>query len=143
MVVYVDYERFKKEYLQTQNMYNAILKEKELLFAKTQPKSSIWGECISIQQQGQRDLFDEYLILKEKKFIDKRLSEAWSLLEDRKKLFILKQQELMDSKSDIDKIYRMRYIKRMNVSLIAITVKYSESQVYRILSDIKHAIITI
>ena len=102
MFVYIDYERFRKEYVETQNK------------------------------------FDE--ILKEKRQIEKRLSEVKTLLEDRKKLLMLKQQELMNSKNNVDKIYRMRYIEHINITRIAMSVNYSESQVYRILNNIRQNI---
>lgn len=137
MFVYMDYERFRKEYIETQNKFDEILKEKELLFSKTQPKSPKWDK---VGSSGQQNPFEEYLILKEKRQIEKRLAEAKTLLEDRKKLLMLKQQELMNSKNNVDKIYRMRYIEHINITRIAMSVNYSESQVYRILNNIRQNI---
>lgn len=137
MLVYIDYERFRKEYVETQNKFDEILKEKELLFTRTQPGSPKWDK---IGSGGQQNPFDEYLILKEKRQIEKRLSEVKTLLEDRKKLLMLKQQELMNSKNNVDKIYRMRYIEHINITRIAMSVNYSESQVYRILNNIRQNI---
>ena len=137
MFVYMDYERFRKEYIETQNKFDEILKEKELLFSKTQPKSPKWDK---VGSSGQQNPFEEYLILKEKRQIERRLAEAKTLLEDRKKLLMLKQQELMNSKNNVDKIYRMRYIEHINITRIAMSVNYSESQVYRILNNIRQNI---
>ena len=138
MSVYIDYERFRREYDAIINKYDATLREKEYLFSKTQPGSPKWDK---VGSGGQRNPFDEYLALKEKKQIDKRLDEIRSLLEDKKTLLMYKHQELMNSKDHMDKIYRMRYIENINVTRIAMNMNYSESQIYRILKNISNNLV--
>lgn len=140
MFVYVDYEYLKKKYHDTQKKFDEILKEKEELFSKTQPKSAKWDK-IGTPGLGQSyNPFDEYLIAKDKKRIDDRLFEIKSILDDRETLLRAKEHELRCSKNNIDQIYRMRFLDQMHVTKIAIIVHYSESQVYRILKNIKQTV---
>lgn len=140
MFVYIDYENYKKKYHDTQNKFDEILKEKEVLFSKTQPKSAKWDKVGTPGLGHCYNPFDEYLIAKDKKRIDDRLFEIKSILEDRAMLLRAKEQELRSSKNNIDQIYRMRFLDQMHITKIAIIVHYSESQVYRILKNIKQTI---
>lgn len=134
MFVYVDYEKFKRRYHDAQHRFDAILKEKEELFSRTQPKSAKWDKIgFSLQSYNS---FDDYLVSKEKKRIDERLCEIKSILNDREKLLNLKEIELRKSKNNVDVIYRMRYLDHAHITNISLMVHYSESQVYRILQSI-------
>lgn len=139
MLVYVVYEEFKNKYLDTQKKFDEILQEKEFLFAKTQPKSPNWDK---IGENGNQinNKFDDYLVAKESKRVDERLSEIKSILDDRERLLRLKEQELRNSKNHVDKIYKMKYIDKFNMNKIVREAHYSRSQVYRILDDIKKTI---
>ena len=139
MFVYIVYEDFKNKYLETQKKYDEILREKENLFQRTQPKA-INYEKEKINTGCCYNAFDEYLIAKEKARIDERLNEIKSILEDREQLLYLKEQELRSSKNYVDQIYKMRYIDHSNVRKIAKVSCYSESQVYRILERVKKTI---
>lgn len=134
-MVYLVYEEFLSRYLETQERYNEILSEKEELFQRTQPRSMTYDQE-RVSGGGGTNAFDAYVIAKDKKKIDERLSEVKSLLDDRKQLLSLKEQELRASKQMIDKVYRMRYLDRMRVNRIASTLCYSEMQIYRFLKKI-------
>lgn len=136
MFVYIVYEDFKNKYLETQKKYDEILKEKEELFLKTQPKAIVYDKE-KIDSGYIHNAFDEYLIAKEKARIDERLIEVKIILRDRERLLYLKEQELRSSKNHIDQIYRMRYIDFYNIRKIAKISCYSESQIYRILERMK------
>lgn len=136
MFVYIVYEDFKNKYLETQKKYDEILKEKEELFLKTQPKAIVYDKD-KIDAGYIHNAFDEYLIAKEKARIDERLIEVKIILRDREQLLYLKEQELRSSKNHIDQIYRMRYIDFYNIRKIAKISCYSESQIYRILERMK------
>lgn len=139
MLVYMVYEEFKNKYLDTQKQFDEILQEKEFLFAKTQPQSPNWDK---IGENGNQinNKFDDYLVAKESKRVDERLSEIKSILDDRERLLRLKEQELRNSKNHVDKIYKMKYIDKFNMNKIVREAHYSRSQVYRILDDIKKTI---
>jgi len=139
-VLYEEYEIYKSKYYEVQKKYNDILNEKEELFARTQPKATqIKGDKTS---GGKRtNTFDDYLIQKEKKNIDKRLEEVKSILDDRERLVKLKEQELRASNNSYDKIYRCRYIDRLTIEKTARISNYSRAQVCNILKEIKKHII--
>lgn len=135
-MIYIEYEVYKNKFYETQKRYNDILNEKEALFSITQPSSFKYdGE--PTEGGLYKNVFDEYLMLKEKKNIDQRLEEIKRILEDRKKLLDLKEEELKSSTDNKDKIYKYRFIDGMKVHQIARAVIYSEPQVYRILKEIK------
>ena len=134
--IYLTYEEYKWNYYKVQKLYNVILEEKEKLFAKTQPKS-IKFDKINVDGGNVSNSFDDYLIIKEKKQIDKRLNEIKIISEDRKKLLDAKEDELRKSKEWIDKIYVYKYIENLQVRKIIHLVPYEEAQVYRKLEEIK------
>lgn len=134
--IYITYEEYKRNYYKVQKLYNEILEEKEKLFAKTQPKSTKFDKII-VDGGNISNSFDNYLIIKEKKQIDKRLNEIKIISEDRKKLLDAKEDELRKSKEWIDKIYVYKYIENLQVRKIIHLVPYEEAQVYRYLDEIK------
>lgn len=139
MAVYIVYEEFKSKYCEAQKQFNEILQEKEAIFAKTQPKSPKWDK-IDSSNVTEHNNFDNYLINKESKKIDERLAEIKAILDDRERLLKLKEKELMESRDQIDKIYKMKYIRQISISEIIKNVNYSKSQVYRMLDIIKRAV---
>ena len=138
-MIYAIYEEYKNKYYETQKEYDNILSEKEKLFMITQPSSSKFDKE-RVSGGATDNTFERYLILKEEKKIDQRLEEVRSILEDRKKLLKLKEEELKESTDIRDMIYRYRYIDKLKVYKIAKLVGYSEAQVYRILDNIKKSL---
>lgn len=135
-MIYVEYEAYKSKYYDTQKQYNDILNEKEKLFLMTQPRTMQYdGE--PVKGGVHKNVFDEYLVIKEQKNIDQRLIEIKAILEDRERLLNLKEQELKNSTNIQDKIYVYRYFDRMKIYKISRMVGYSEAQVYRLLNIIK------
>lgn len=135
-MIYEEYETFRKKLYEAQIQCNEILNEKEELFAKTQPKATqIKGDKTTGGKHT--NSFDDYLIQKERKNIDKRLEEIKSILNDRKRLVRLKEQELRASNNPYDKIYRCRYIDRLTIEKTARLSNYSRSQVFNILKEIR------
>ena len=136
-MLYITYEQFKVRYYETQKQYNEILNEKEHLFLKTQPKATKFDKE-RVSGGVKTNTFDEYLLEKERKQIDERLEEVKSILEDRKRLLHLKEEELKHSKNIHDKIYYYRYIDKLNIDKLCRLVSYSRPQVYRILRIIRN-----
>lgn len=133
------YEEYKKRYYEVQKLYNKILEEKERLFAKTQPQSTKFDK-INVDGGSPNNSFDDYLIVKEKKQIDKRLEEIKIISNDRKILLDIKESELRNSKEWIDKVYVYKYLDNIRVKKIIHLVPYEEAQVYRMLEEIKKTI---
>lgn len=137
-MVYLDYEAFKAKYLETQRSFDAILQEKEELFARTQP-NAVRFDKERVSGGKIPNPFEDYMIAKEKKQIDQRLAEAKSILDDRERLLRLKEAELRASKAVIDRVYVLRYIERMRVYKIMRKLNYSERQIYRMLETIEES----
>lgn len=137
MPVYTEYIYLTTKYQKMQDNYESILQEKEKLFLKTQPNAMKY-DSDRVDGGTPENKFDAYLMEKEKRNIDNRLTEAWILLEDRRNLVKLKEQELKESKDLYDKIYRMHYLEKMNGYRISMRIHYSVSQVYKILSKMEN-----
>ena len=136
-MIYVEYEDLKQKYYKAQKEYDALLQEKESLFAMTQPNSLSYDK--EKVAGGKNDSpFDKYLIRKEQTRIEERLAEARIILADRKVLTTLKQEELERSEDIYDKIYLHKYIKREKIKRIARETQYSEPHVKRMLKQINN-----
>lgn len=137
-MVYVQYERLKQKYLISQNNYDELIKDKEDLFATTQPKNQKYDQ--DRVSGGQTDnIFDRYLVRKQEIFLEERLEEARTILEDRKRLLDLKREELENSEDVTDRVYYLKHIKRVKNKEIAKQIGYSTAQTNRILKDIRSA----
>lgn len=138
-MIYIEYEAYKNRYYESQKKYHDILNEKEMLFAMTQPKT-VKFDSEPVKGGVHNNIFDEYLILKEKKNIDQRLDEIKAILEDRERLLKLKEEELKNSNNIHDKVYKYRYLDKLKIYKICRLIGYSEPQVYRILKSIRNNI---
>lgn len=134
-MLYVEHNEYKNKQLAAQREYDAILAEKERLFSKTQPKA-IKYDSEKIIFGYENNIFDNYLIVKEKKRIDERLAEIKSILDDRTKLLDLKEKELRQSKDWHDKIYVYYYLEHISVKQIQFKIPYSRSQIFNIINII-------
>lgn len=134
-MLYVEHNDYKNKQLAAQRKYDEILAEKEKLFAKTQPKATTYDREKVIGGHDS-NIFDNYLIAKEKKRIDERLSEIKSILDDRTQLLALKEQELRASKDWHDKIYIYYYLEHISVKQIQFKIPYSRSQIFNIINII-------
>ena len=135
-MVYVIYEEYKQKYADAQSIYAELLRTKEELFNRTQPLA-ISYDSEHVSGGNPANKFDAYLIAKDKMHLDAKLAEAKDLMESRLHLMKLKEQELRASKDLHDQIYVMRYLDHIRVFIISRKVRYSESQVYRILEKIE------
>ena len=135
-MIYVEYHEYKNKYYAAQKEYDKILSEKEELFVKTQPKATEYdkekvnGGCPS-------NSFDNYLITKEKKQLDERLEEARSILEDREKLFKLKEEELRYSKDWLDIIYTYYFLEKLSIRKIEKKIPFSSTEIFRKITIIR------
>lgn len=134
-MLYVEHNDYKNKQLAAQRKYDEILAEKEKLFAKTLPKG-INYDAEKIAGGQASNVFDDYLIAKEKERIDERLTEIKSILDDRTQLLKLKEQELRASKDWHDKIYVYYYLDHIPVNQIKYKIPYSRSQIFNIINII-------
>lgn len=136
-MLYAEYHIIKEKYFDAQRAYNELIDEKETLFARTQPAAIRYDkERVSSGGSG-RNVFDEYLIAKEKNRIDERIAEQKTILDDRKRLKDLKEYELRASKEWHDRIYCYYYLDKLSLTKIENRVPYSRVQIWRILKTIK------
>ena len=136
-MIYEDYHDIRTKFLEAQKQYDEVLCEKEQLFAMTQPKA-IDPDQEKVVGSSTVNPFDKYLIDKERKQIDQRITEIQSILDCREHLLKIKEVELRRSAQLYDKVYRMHYLDRMNGYLIAKKLYYSKTQIYKILTIIRH-----
>jgi DNA-directed RNA polymerase specialized sigma24 family protein len=133
---FIKYAGYRIKYHDALTAYDAIITEKERIFAKTQPRG-VDTEAERVSGGVQKNTFDEYLIEMEAKEIEKRLKEAAAIVADRKRLLDLCEQDLRASANCQDKVYRYRYIDHLSVRQIAQRVGYSEANVYHLLNAIR------
>lgn len=138
-MLYLQYEDYKNKYHDIQQAYDDILCEKEELFARTQPQS-VNFERERISGGTATNKFEDYVIAKDKKLIDERLTAIKSILDDRERLLTQKEKELRQSANLFDKVYYMRFLDRMRIYKIANACHYSEAQIYRVLHEINESL---
>lgn len=135
-MLYVEYNQLKAKYSEAQRHYDEILSEKEQLFARTQP-TGVNFEKERTSGGANVNVFDTYIIAKERARLDERLNEIKDILNDRKRLLDLKESELRASKNWHDIIYKLRYIDNLSITKIENRLPYSRAQIWRILKKIK------
>lgn len=135
-MLYGDYAECEAKYHDAQSTYDGVLEDRELLFERTQPKSTQYDKE-RLSGGKQTNVFDDYLIQLERKRINERLEEADKILELRKHLLELKEEELRKSTDPADRVYVLRHLDHYRIHKIASIINYSESQIYRILANIR------
>ena len=134
-MIYIEYHEYKNKYYAAQKEYDKLLSEKEVLFARTQPKATKYDKE-KVSGGSPSNSFDNYLMTKEQKQLDERLEETRSILEGREKLYKQKEEELKLSENPYDKIYYNKYVKNLTPYKMW-DVGYEPSQIYRILRKIE------
>ena len=141
-LIFLEYEDFRMKYLQAQHRYDQVITEKEILFEKTQP-SSMKFDMERVAGGSPENRFDVYLINLERKKIDARLAEAKAILEERLNLLKIKENDLRESNDALDRLYCLRVLDGMKIQKITRDLNYSESQVYRLLSQIHSGMVNV
>jgi hypothetical protein len=136
-MIYKTYVEYKTKYLEAQKKYDEILSEKEELFIKTQPKATKYDKEVVSGSIVHSDPFTMYVSKMEEKKIDERLNAARSILEDRRRLLILKEEELRQSKDWEDIIFVQRFLENKPVKIIKARMPYCRSSIYGILKKIE------
>lgn len=138
-MIYIQYERIKQKYRLAQDNYEELIREKEVLFSLTQPKSQQTDKERVVGGQSD-NAFDRYLIKQEKTNIEERLEAAKTILDVRKEMLEQKRAELEESEDVMDRLYYLKYIKRLRNKEIYDEIEYSKAQTTRYLQVIRSAI---
>ncbi len=138
-MIYRDYELCKSKYKEIQKRFDAVLTEKERLFVKTQPKAITYDKD-KIQASHDANVLEDYVISCDDKNLDEKLNELRQLLEDRRMLLKVKEDELRRSQDKKDRIYVMLYLDCMSIRKVAESLNYSKTQVHRINEELKRDI---
>lgn len=138
-MTFLEYERAKIKYYEAQEWFEQALSEQERLMTKTMP-SAIRYDKANVKSSPNGNVLDDYVIAKEEKRIDKKISRMRKLLEDREKILSLKENELRKSHDNMDMIYLYWKIDGFSPNEIAKALNYSKSQVYRMIGNIKSLI---
>lgn len=129
-MIYVEYHEYKNKYYAAQREYDKILSEKERLFSKTQPGSIDYSK--EPTSGGElKNAFDTFVINMENKQIDEKLDVARSILEDREKLYRLKEEELRHSKDWLDIIYTYYFLEKLSIRKIEKKIPFSSTEIFR------------
>lgn len=140
-MVYITYEEYKAKYLDAQNDFDEILREKEELFSKTQPSSTDFSKEMVSKSIIPSDPFAIYAHKMQENKVDERLDAARSILDDRRRLLKLKEEELRQSKDWLDVIYTYYYIEKLSIRKIERRIPFSKSEIGRKLQIINKNII--
>jgi len=135
-MIYPEYHSLLESYQEAMLILDDIIEEKEILFSKTQP-AGVDYEKERVSGGNPQNVFDRYLIEKERKQIEERIEEARIIVEQRRFLLDCKTEELRRSCHLFDRVYRMRWVDNIPVKRIAANIGYSEMQTYRIVKRIK------
>ena len=136
---YIEYEQYKRKYYNAQNECDKILSELEHLFQQTQPKATNYDKDI-VEGGTNENVFDNYLIQKDKKQLDKKLEEVKYILKTRYELLLLKKEEVKNSNNYYDRVYYYKYIENIPVKQIIFKIPYCKSQIYDMLKTINENI---
>ena len=141
-MIYIQYERIKQKYRVSQDNYEELIREKEDLFSLTQPKSQ-QTDTERVSGGQKENAYDKYLIKQEQSNIEERLEAAKEIMDVRKQMLEQKRAELEASEDVMDRLYYLKYIKRLRNKEIYDVIDYSKAQTERYLRQIRSAIIRI
>lgn len=135
-MIYLEYDRAKRNYRKAKQLYESIMNEQEALFQITQPKAIVTDKD-KVKMSPRASKFDDYLVKKEEKEIESRLAEAYDLMQARFQMMTQIKRDLFQSDEIKDIIFRERFLRRTKVRQIGQKLGYSEPQIYRLLKKIK------
>lgn len=139
--MYLEHNRQWNEYVQAQQDLQAIIDEYVVVFQKTQPKIS-YGEHT---QGNPTNKVEEYVIEVEQRQLKRRMSEAQEVLEAKKLLLDIAEEQLRKSKNIYDLIYTKKWVdhkrpKDIYRELDLMGMNYSRSHIYVVINRIREQI---
>lgn len=137
---YLLHNKRYNEYLHAQEEMNKILDEWIIAFQKTQPKATTYGDKVQSSKTGSKT--EDYVIEVEEKHIYERLRAAGSIVDGKRKLLMLAEEDLRKSKNIWDIIYCAKWVDGKRTQdiyrqLDFMGMSYSTSQIYEIRRRIK------
>ena len=132
--MYIEYDRARESLMRAITKYDGLIGEKERLFQRTQPRAVDY-QADRVKSSSRSNALESYVAAIEG--IDKKLEEAKEIVEHRKKLMDGIEVELRKSKDIYDVVYVLRYLEHWRIRKIARATTYSESQIYRILQNMR------
>lgn len=138
-MLFLDYERAKIKYYKAQMWFEEALSEQERLLTKTMPSAISYNKP-NVKSSPNGNVLDDYVIAKEEKRIDKKISRMRKLMDDREKILTVKEMELRKSHDKMDLVYVKWKIDGQSPEEISEALHYSKSQVYRMIGGIKSVI---
>lgn len=138
-MIFLEYERAKIKYYTAQMWFEEALSEQERLITKTMPSAITYNKP-NVKSSPKGNALDDYVIAKEEKRIDRKISRMRKLMDDREKILKVKEQELRKSHDKLDLVYLNWRIDGLSPEEIAKALNYSKSQVYRMIGNIKSLI---
>ena len=132
--LFIEHYEILSKYKNAVKKYDNLLEKKARLILNMQPKGIDYSKE-PISGGTTFNKFDDFVIKLEK--LDPDLQNARNEKDIQEYFLKKKELELKDSNEILDKIYYLKYIKRLKVKYIAINVSYSKMQVYRKLDTIE------
>lgn len=130
---FIEYEKCKDTFMRLQRVFANALLEKERLFTRTLP-SAIRYDKEKVQSTVDGNPVESFVISVEDKELDSRIAKYRQNLKDWQMLLDIKERELRNSKSMLDRIYVCRFLDGYSIKRICTTLNYSRPQIYRKLS---------
>ena len=126
------------DYLQAQADLKEVLDEYDMVFERTQPKGN-YSERVS---GTPRNKTEEYVIEVERRQISRRIADAKMIIQAKKDLLDMAEEDLRKSRDIYDLIYTKKWIdhkrpKDIYRELDLMGMNYSRSHIYEIIKRIR------
>lgn len=138
---YLEHNKRYCEFTQAQRDLQEVLNEKDTIQARTEPKIS-YEERVSGSPRNQTE---EYVIEMERRNLRKRIDDAQAIVDARRYLLNIAEEQLRKSKDLYDLIYTMRWVDGHKVRYIQrkldfMGIECSRSHMYEIIKRIRQQI---
>lgn len=136
--MYLEHNKRWCEYIQAQNDLREVLDEYEVVFQRTQPKGN-YSERVS---GTSRNKTEEYVIELERRDLNRRIADATAIIQAKKDLLDMAEEELRKSRDIYDLIYLKKWVEHKRPKVIyreldLMGISYSTSHIYEIIKRIR------
>lgn len=139
--MYLEHNKRWNEYIQAQQDLQEVLDEWEVVFQRTQPKVK-YGEHTSGSPVNK---VEEYVIEVERRQLRKRIEDAKEVINAKKELLDIAEEQLRKSRDIYDLIYTKKWVdhkrpKDIYRELDFMGMSYSRSHIYVVIKRIRQQI---